>query len=475
MVSHKNNLTNLPPWLGVVIACGILLIVKIPHLNLPHYWDEAFPYSYAIGYMVENGPSLLSDGAPAMLTTGHPLLYYFLQAVWNTIVGDTLWLQRLFPLLISMGCLWMVYLLGARLYDNRVGAGAALLLVCQSTFLSMAGFQLPETLLTLLLMTSIYFLIASRKWLFVLSSSLMLLVKEPAVVLLFIIFLFHILVMLKGRDLRKRIAVCWMYAIPVGLSLLFYFHQYLVQGWVLFPRHTGFMGFTFSFFVDQFSRYFSHLFIYSGRNGIFFTALLLFIYYLIGNRKKLNFTSIGKNSLFLFTLLIGYLVFSAFNFYSNRYILCVFPLFSLLAAASIHYSLKDISKIVYPIGVVILSAVCFYYSLTKKNPHDHSLGYTDEVRCQYEAIRYCVEQGWQDEKIATSFLMEKNLTSYYPRYVSKGEIFSNVNTSGVEEAKLVLKCTNEKYFYKTGLTESFELLKSFKQGNASCEVYVNNE
>ena len=68
------------PAAFLIASVFLLILNKIPVLNLPHYWDEAFPYSYAIGHMSQNGSSLLSDGAPSLYTKGHPLLYYFMQS-----------------------------------------------------------------------------------------------------------------------------------------------------------------------------------------------------------------------------------------------------------------------------------------------------------------------------------------------------------------------------------------------------------
>lgn len=454
----------------MLVACAILLIIKLPDLNLPAYWDEAFPYSYAIGYMVENNPGLLTTAAPAIHTTGHPLLYYFSQAVWNSLVGETLWMQRLFPLLLSMGCLWMTFLVGRQLVNARVGVWAAFLLVCQSTFLSQSGFQLPEVMLTFLMFTTIYTFLQRWKWLYTFSAGLMLLVKEPAVILLGIIFLYHLLIVMKGQTWSKRLSQIWMYALAVSPSVLFYLHQYAVQGWVLFPRHTGFMDFTFGHFANQLRGYFTHLFIYSGRNGLFFSAIVLVVYYVIKNRPQLRWSKTANPVLLLLMLLVGYLVFSSFNFYSNRYILCLFPLFSLLTAMAVYYALEKLEW-VSNIGIVALCATCLYFSLTKTNPHDHSLGYADEVRCQQQAIDYAIEQGWKDKTISTSFLMSKNMSSHYPSYVNKEEVFTSISED-INQADIVIKCSNEKYFLNQTLPPDLKQVKNFKRGKAFCEVYA---
>ena len=73
-------------------ALGVLLVgfvaFKWQHLALPYYWDEAFPYSFAIRHQVENGLSLLPGGMPELLYTGHPPLFYFLEAAWTKLFGN---------------------------------------------------------------------------------------------------------------------------------------------------------------------------------------------------------------------------------------------------------------------------------------------------------------------------------------------------------------------------------------------------
>lgn len=458
---------------GVLIFASILLlIIKIPTLDLPHYWDEAFPYSYAIGYMTEHGPGILSDAAPAEYTTGHPLLYYFLQASWNMLVGDTIWMQRILPLIFSLGSLWLTFFMGRLLFNARIASGAVILFVCQSGFLGNATFQLPETLLTLLMLSTICFLCTGRKWLFVVFATLLLFTKEPAVVLLLLIFLFHFFIILRNKPWKQRLNIWWIYTIPVALNLLFYVHQYFTRGWFLFPRHTGFMDFGTGFFTDQLSRYFAHLMIYEGRNGMLFTAVILLMYYLIKNRRSLRLTDIGRNSILPGTLIAGYLLFSSVNFYSNRYILCLYPLFCLLVSAILCYALPI--RLLYVTGIMILAAVTLWFSFTNKNTSDHSLGYADSVRCQMEVIAFCRENGLQDTTIQTGFLMSKYLTSHYPRYIEKDDLFTRVNSVPPAEAQVFILCSNEKYLYNEPALKDFVVVFKSDKGKSSCEVLYKN-
>ena len=462
------TLRQTTPFLVVVATCIFLLLLKWPSLDLPHYWDEAFPYSYAIGHMTEHGPGIRSDAAPAIYTTGHPLLYYFLQASWNNLTGNTMWLQRLLPLCLSFGCLWMTFLLGRKLFRDEIGMAACGVLVCQNTFLAQSSFQLPETLLTFLMLTTLYFYVRGHRTALLISATLLLFTKETAVVLLMGVFAHHFFIQLSGQTFRSRMLQTWMYVLPVALNLFFYLDQYVIQGWFLFPRHLGFLTLTTDFFFNQLSRYFSYLFLYYGRNGLFFLAIIALTWLLIRNRASI--APKGKQALLLVLPLVAFLLFSAVNFYSNRYILCLFPLFALLVSAGLFYALEHYHRLWFPSVTAIASAVCLYFSITKQSGSDHTLGYVHAVLTQQQATAYLLEHVDQKTSVATSFLMSKNLTSHHPGYLEKSQVFGQV-TQELASAQVAVFCSNEVYFKPEDLS-AWNLEKRFESGRAWCEIYT---
>ena len=50
--------------LSLIIPIGLLLIIQIPNLSLPYFWDEAWSYFPAIYKMYEIGPGLLPGDLP---------------------------------------------------------------------------------------------------------------------------------------------------------------------------------------------------------------------------------------------------------------------------------------------------------------------------------------------------------------------------------------------------------------------------
>lgn len=469
-MKQKNRFIRWAPLSLLILSFAVLLLSKISSLHLPHYWDEAFPYSYAIGHMSEKGSGILSDTAPTHYTTGHPLIYYFVQSNWNNLVGGIIWLERLLPMMISLSMLLLVYLIGKKIKSEMVGGIAALLLSTHSTFLAQASFQLPETMLSLFLLMCIYFSLTKQNWSFVLAATGLVFTKETGVVLLFILFTWFVLSRIKQIDMKTLITSTWIFAIPVGLNFLFYLHQYYVQGWFLFPRHTGFIRSEMYIVWNQFGRYFAHLFIYEGRNITFFTALSLTLLYFIIKRKKLVSINLNPVLLLLSGLILAFLSFSAFNFYSERYILCLFPLFALLSGYVLCVTLSQNQWVPMSLGIV-LAIITLTRAHTKLNPTDHSLGYVDAVITQQHAIDYCIEMDWNNKPVQTSFLMSKNLTSHYPRYLTKDELFTAVNNFS-NPTEVVILCSNEPEEHLLKLVASKTPAKLFESGQEWCKIYL---
>ena len=460
--------------IGFLIISVILLIVKkTPFLNLPHYWDEAFPYSYAIGHMSQNGSSLLSDGAPSLYTTGHPLLYYFMQSSWNNIVGNILWMERLFPMITSILILIFTYLVGKKLHSKSVGGIATILLSTQSSFLSQASFQLPETMLTLFLLMSIYYTLTNKKWGFVLVATGMVFTKETGLILLFILFLNFLINNYNKTEIIPFIKSTWIYITPIALNFLFYLHQYYVQGWFLFPRHTGFIISEIDSVLNQFKRYFANLFIFEGRNMIFFTMLIIATILGISDWRAIKKITFNRYMPLLISLILGFLIFSAFNFYSDRYILCLFPIFVILASLSINTLFKKRVWISSALGLG-LTLITFTKSCTNSKPTDHSMGYSDAVCTQIKTINYCINMEWQNKCIQTSFLMSKNLTSHYPRYLKRDQLFSNVNKNNTSP-ELIIISSNEKEEHLMTRIKNFYSVKRFENGNQWCEIFARKK
>jgi hypothetical protein len=116
--------------------------------------------------------------------------------------------------------------------------------------------------------------------------------------------------------------------------------------------------------------------------------------------------------------------------------------------------------------------VAFYASITDTRDTDHSLGYANTVRCQQAGVRYCVEQQWQDKFIYADFLMYINMTSPYPRHLTKSEVFKNVDQYSPENAEVIVFTDHAKELLRHPILNERKLVKEFKEGKSWCRIYV---
>ncbi len=224
--------------LAVLLICIAFVVVKIPYLNLPYLWDEAWVYAPAVFEMYENGPSLSPNSIDPQLSRGHPILFHFLAVCWMTIFGSDFIAIHSFSLFLSLCLLIAVYSLGKQLLNSSTGFWAAALLAIQPIFLMHSGFLLPEIQVALFTILTIKFYLRKSTLLFILSGACLLLTKETGILTIGIIGLVELFQFASERDFsKKRVVRLLSVGAPVLLAFLFFFVQYLQFGWFMFPEH----------------------------------------------------------------------------------------------------------------------------------------------------------------------------------------------------------------------------------------------
>ena len=149
-----------------IIPLLFVLVVKIPHLSLPYFWDEAWSYFTAVHKMYESGPGMLPGDLPLRIAKGHPLFFFFIHSLWMRIFGTSVTGIHILSLIISLSTLLTTYFLVKKHVNQNAALLAITLLSVQSLFLAQATMVLPEMLLTLLLFRSLKLppFQVGRKW-----------------------------------------------------------------------------------------------------------------------------------------------------------------------------------------------------------------------------------------------------------------------------------------------------------------------
>lgn len=453
------------------------IIFKLPHLSLPYFWDEAWSYIPAIHMMEKNGLSLLPDALPPEISRGHPLLFYFLAAFWMKIFVESVIVMHSFAMVISIMLLFLIYYVGVKLFSRQVALFSAVILCVQAIFLAQSSFVLPEIFLAFWTLLCIYLFVIQRFVWFVLAGSLMLLTKETGVVVLFSIGLWLTMYMLVQKKIFSRhyMKSVFLVFIPLLIASVYFVIQHAYYGWYFFPEHIGMMHFERGKVMETLKYGYEVITRHQGRTGfsvMVLGALLLILLkgknLFIADHDKKQVHFIGISVCFILSML----VFSSINFFTDRYLFCILPIYILLGCFIL---VKVIGQWHAVFSVLYLLPIfnCFSYNLNSFTPSDTNLSYQDGVKVQMEVTRFVEEQLWYEKNIYVTFLYSYCLGAPETKYRSTPYTFTSLNYN--------LSCENE-YFIYTNIESdpafekfkescSLNLVKKFEKGKVWAEIY----
>ncbi|MCF8388146.1 MAG: glycosyltransferase family 39 protein [Bacteroidales bacterium] len=462
----------------VILAISVVsfVILKIPDLKLPFYWDEAWPFSHAIFKLYEHGLSFSPDAIPTEISRGHPILFHFLTVIWMNIFGTSLLAMNSFPLFLSVILLLAVFFVGKGLFNKETGLIATLLLGFQAVFVAQASFLLLEVQLSLFLLLMFYFHIKRKYIWFVLFGAAAILTKETAVfgIITLMIWEFARLFFPKAYSsnfkqflLRELILI-----IPVAIASIYYISQKFIHGWLFFPTHVDFISWEFQDIREKLWVSIGFIFFEQGRYLITLLLILIlaFRYYFL--RKKFERKNWEVTQLFMLFIIL-FIILSSINFLSDRYLLCTLPFFLLVFA----YALQDtfqFKPFFTVFGTLIIIAILADFLTQTENTQDSTLGYRDQVEVHRQMVEYCEEQNLYDKDIYTHFLMQVNLTSPYAGYLSDtSKRFTRVSDQFNQDTDYCI-FSNIEYspeFSRIRKWYNLELEKKFRENLAWVELF----
>jgi 4-amino-4-deoxy-L-arabinose transferase-like glycosyltransferase len=208
---------------ALLITFAFLLLLHLPFLRLPYFWDEA-------GYYI---PAALDFYRYKLLIpvstlpSGHtPLVMIYLCLAWSIWTYSAL-TTRAAMTLIAASTILSTFALGRRVAGREVALWSSLLLALSPLFFAqstLAHLDLAAALFTVL---AVLFLLHDKFWLFAVAASLAVLSKETAVVLLPVAW-FH--VWRRGRSSAGQ-PVCFQSwcalvtpTLPLAAWALYYHH-----------------------------------------------------------------------------------------------------------------------------------------------------------------------------------------------------------------------------------------------------------
>ena len=367
-----------PIGLGLILV--VFAILKLSYLKLGCYWDETWPFSYAIYQLHEHWPLILPNTIDPYITRGHPLLFHFLVSTWMAIFGDSLVVAKAFPLFLSLLTLIAIYKFGEHFFSPKTGLLAAALLAVQAVFYSQSTLLLLEVQLTLFTILTFLFYFKKNRFLYILFGSFAILTKETGITVIAALGIWHLvnyLATIKSTKFRDFfVESLWIIA-PIGVSFLYFVLQRILNGWFLFPIHVGFMSFDHTVILDKFEHGLYLIFKFQDKKlitifAVFSLIIAILLRSLTLSKKQWQIIHLA----FWFLLLFN--IFGSLNYLSDRYYLPAIAIFIFLAVALISKVAKN--NFVWFFIAILLIGVSAKYLINDKGLSDTDKGYKDVVK-----------------------------------------------------------------------------------------------
>jgi 4-amino-4-deoxy-L-arabinose transferase-like glycosyltransferase len=201
-----------------------LLLLHLPLLRLPYFWDEA-------GYYVPWALDFYRAGLmiPASIPPiGHtPLVMIYLGIAWH-IFGYSFLVTRSAILLLASGTVVAIYLVGLRVATREMAAWSAILLGLSPLFFAQSTLVHLDLAPALFTTLAVLFLLGDQLWLFALAASVAVLSKETSVVLLPVVWLYAWRRGCGSAAERRALLATWaplvLPLLPLAVWALYYHH-----------------------------------------------------------------------------------------------------------------------------------------------------------------------------------------------------------------------------------------------------------
>lgn len=459
-------LKKVPFWALPMLLLAVFCASKASWLSHPYYWDEAWSYGHAIHQFAQQQVGLSPGALEPALSRGHPLLFYASVAVWLQATDNHLFYAHLYALFVSIltaATVWNI----ARQLSGQVAAGFVLaaLLVTQM-FYSLSARLYPEMLVALFSMLALWSFFQRQQVLTVLWCGLLLFTKESGIATMAALTVFALLRNKGiGRAFWRDIALL---SIPLLISLGWYYWQYTVRGWWLFPEHTGMM-------VRDMKKVFGNLLqqgwtlvFYDGRSVLLIAALLA------AGWNKGRLPASVRPERFQFIWLMGlfigaYLAFTAANFQTERYLVVPLVAFILTAVLWVWEGFATQPYVRAGLLSAYLLSQAFFLVFPAREI-EVTTGYLPMMRSWQEGVQWCESKQMQQDSIWTYFLMRYYMTDPHLGYLTEGKPFAFTKDS--TQARYCLFDSAESGFLIPKLKESLQLRALHSVGDEKHRVWI---
>ena len=300
------------PWAFLALLV-VFTFAKLPTLNTPFFHDEIT--------FVDQVPNLVLGDLNLVRTepyAGHPPLIGLLVSISSLFFPLSRAVPHMISLASALTALAFIYLIIKKIARKPFPLLITLLLAVTPMFFTQAGIMNLDMPATALILGAFYFYLKPEKIFFVFFSTLAVLAKEPAALILLIIVVFDF----TTTCLRKPIQYLrenYYYSIPFILLIAWWLFCKFNFGWFIWPQHAA-------FFLKN-SQGWAEVF--------FFICIESFGFIVLPFLVNRNFKKEDKNliSLIIAIILIPSIFFA--TILMKRYLLMVVPFIYILIALTL--------------------------------------------------------------------------------------------------------------------------------------------
>lgn len=309
----------------------LVLSLKFNTLNMP-YVRDAFGMYVSPSITVKDNSFNPFYGNDKLAP--HPPLFFEVLALTFAIFGVHLWVAHSLILLSAIISLYYTYLIGSYLYKPSAGFIAALLLLFSPLFFAQIGMVMLDVFLIPIAAATVYYALQKKLVNYLILGNLLVLTKEPGIIIILAITLYHFLFE------KKKIKDLMVYSSPIFTFILWAVINKLVYGWFFFPDYVGLFG--FEIFLKEVLLRINQVFITN-----YHLILTLFIlFFIIRLEKKLRITT-------FLGMLVSIFVYSFCRYIAN-FLSLIQKIISINLVDVLKVNLHDLYSIRYIAPLIVL-------------------------------------------------------------------------------------------------------------------------
>ncbi len=509
------------------ILCVVFVCIKIPNLNIPFFWDEAWVYTPALKTMAHDGLSMLPSGLVDSYSRGHPLLFFFCGALWVKIFGGSFFTLHAFALVIAIGFIFTLYFIVRKLFSSTLALIVSVITLAQPIFFAQAGLVLPEIFLSLWAILTIYHFVKKQWFYYFLFGSLMLLTKESGVIVIASLMLYQAICFstqkITFQSLKTFVKDSFIAFAPMLSFIAFLIIQHHQRGYYFYPDHIALLNFNWHDFQETLKHLYDYLFEKQGRIyitvsflalfalfykpipiifrlliviGLFTCMKIFFRYWALPDWLMISFIGLfttalyyfmhikyapkaeGTNKILAVIFIIGvlYMVFSSINFFTNRYLFMLVPLMVLYFSFYIKESLQFRVYLPYAWSAIIASLLVYTSIVYGKTSDlgDDSPKYIQSVKMEKMMVNYLEEQKLEQANIYCKFTMAVALKDKNIGFRSDTATFMNVKEVFNKNTEYVIYTTvdcDTLWDKDSDTLPHFQIVKKIDYGTAHGKLF----